>query len=117
MADPKFVEAVLRLYEQADAQGMLYWRFNPELRLLALCNDVFYWGAADCEEITPDNIVVLAQAQLDAMAEGEMLFFDALFAARVRHLRPQRPFLRTLKPSLRALFEACGPERDAKDEG
>jgi len=40
-----------------------------------------------------------------------------LFCARVRKMRPQRPCYERWPPELHPLFDACGPERDRKEEG
>src|SRR5690606_6019592 len=57
------------------------------------CNDVFYWGSADCEEITKENIHLLIQSVKDCYEIGGYWcaseFSDTLFACRSRGMRPQ----------------------------
>ena len=40
-----------------------------------------------------------------------------LFCARERKMRPQKPYYELIPTELHALFDACGPERDPKNEG
>lgn len=100
-------------------------------------NDLFYWACADGEEITPDNIAQLRQAITDvrlarglqsepriseSREEWEWWYHAGhlgaeLFCCRVRGMRPQRPCYKSIPDDLRPLFDACGPERDPKEEG
>lgn len=136
-----FIRRVLRVFEQADAQSELYWRFDidypGQLSLLAMCNDLFWWATADCEEITPENIEILEQTFLD-LKEIEskptyklpdesrpskfrpiypMSYISELFSARSRKMRPQQPCYKTMSPDIAVLFDACGPVRDPRTEG
>ena len=46
----------------------LWWRTTQEyapLTLFVNCNDVFYWGTADAEDIWPEDIEDLKQAVAD----------------------------------------------------
>lgn len=101
----------------------LFWRYDKddELAFFITCNDVFYWGTADVEELTPDNIAVLEQAISDVKDTNENAeeWATDLFCARIRGMRPQRPYFKYLddKPKLQALFLAAGPERDPASEG
>ena len=82
------------------------------------CNDLFYWGCSDAEELTEENFPVLVQAIADVQAacpdmDRYRVFGQAqtLFACRVRQERPQGccyPKDRRLWP----LIDACGPERE-----
>ena len=75
------------------------------------CNDFFFWGCADAEDVTPENFPVLLQAMSDADLAGDASYGGLLFCARVRQVRPQGccyPGNRSLWP----LFDACGPERE-----
>jgi|GEM_PF-2556044 len=110
------------------------------------CNDLFYWACSDCERLgTQADIDGLTTAVGDVrealgVARGEwprdtstndMAVWSELFnahynagstgaqlwCARKRGMRPQRPCLKYMRPEVLALFLACGPERDRKDEG
>ena len=74
------------------------------------CNDVFTWGAADAEPITPADLDALEQARRDA--DGHPAW-PALWVARKRRLRPQGAYLRTFPPGspLVEHFLAAGPPR------
>lgn len=134
MTELEFIKRVLEIYsEEADLHSELFWRVDhpdPGLHLYAMCNDTFYWASADAEEITPVNLSVLEQTSVDLQALEAartgpvtaqtvlpMCYLGELFAARVRHMRPQRPKYRDMSPGIAALFDSCGPERDRKDEG
>jgi hypothetical protein len=108
---------------------------NRRIVFMVNANDLFYWACADGEDITPENLPALTQAVTDvrsALGVSEQpVASDAawdrwytagglgakLFAARIRGLRPQRPYYASFPASLHPLFDACGPERDPKDEG
>lgn len=91
-----------------DAADNIWWRIgdgkNPddkELHIYALCNDLFHWGAADVEEITLENLPTLRQAVQDVAEvtgdiEANSDYAFLLFAARVRGMRPQKPFYDTV---------------------
>lgn len=130
-----------------DLWECLWWRTDGEyapVTFFVNCNDLFYWASADCETLTPDNLPLLLQAVKDVrvafgvdvhdsreLLDGKTGVPDerwnnwfhsgghgaSLFCARVRGMRPQRPVMRKLDARLLPLFEACGPERDRKDEG
>lgn len=92
------------------------------------CNDLFYWGTADCERFRVSDIPDMKQAIEDcAKALGESgylaeVYGSSLWCCRKRKMRPQKPVLKhySEKPEtagLVPLFLACGPERDPKSEG
>lgn len=115
-----FIRRVLTAFDAADEHGALFWRIGldvpGQLVLYAMCNDLFWWATADAEPITSENIDLLEQTQRD-IADLNGVMLSDLFSARARKMRPQRPFLDKQPEAIRALFEACGPERDRKDEG
>lgn len=114
---------LLRLF-QFDENDDLWWREREgpgsELYFLINCSDTFYWAAADCEEILPEDIPDLARAKADAEATGEIdaFYWTRLWAARKRGERPMNVWLkRRLEKEgavgMLALFEAAGPERES----
>lgn len=128
------VRRVLTVYDEADNHELLFWRVGREtlgkIELYARCNDLFWWGTADAEEITADNVAILERTLVDlrdisvtersgkaAKRDFPELYLSELFAARSRKMRPQRPCYDTMSQPIAALFDACGPERDRKDEG
>lgn len=57
-----FVLRVLGTISAADCYGELFWRTDGEYAPITFwinCNDFFFWGCADMEDLTPDNIDVL----------------------------------------------------------
>lgn len=110
---------------------------DREIIFMVNANDLFYWATADGEEITPENLPVLKQAVRDVRAafgvtdepapslrsEPWDRWYHAgsrgatLFCCRVRGMRPQRPCYEHIPTELHALYDACGPVRDRRDEG
>lgn len=97
-----------------DLCDAIWWRCDTQfapVSFLVGCNDLFFWGCADLEELTPSNIDVFEKAIEDVRAaSGSCCYGPELFCARVRKMRPQGrayPGDRKLWP----LFDACGPER------
>lgn len=122
--DATLAVRILEIYARADVQDSLWWREKDgQIRFFAPCNDLFWWGTADLEEITSENVDVLEQTERDLCALEEathgtqMVYLSELFAARVRRMRPQRPCYKSMPLDVAALFDACGPARDPKDEG
>jgi len=119
-----FLSRLLSTLDKHEAHDLIWWRcgevygggqYNTPATFLAKCSDVFWWGTADCEEITEENIGVLEQACADLAATGvpaaAACHSAELFAARVRGMRPQGAAYPT-DPALWPLFDACGPERE-----
>lgn len=95
----------------------LWWRTDAEyapITLLVSCNDLFFWGCADCEILTPDNIGDLEQAVKDAAAISDKChsFAHLLWIARIRGMRPQGACYKYFPTELHELFNQCGPERE-----
>lgn len=118
-ATSAFVLDVLKTVGDADLCGEVWWRCDGNyapVTFLANCSDTFWWATADAEPITPENLAAFKQAIADCGDREE--WAPALFAARVRGMRPMRATYRDVKDErLVALFNACGPERDPKEEG
>lgn len=75
------------------------------------CSDTFYWGCADAEKVTYDDLPLLLQCyEISADYGGE------LYACRKRKMRPQTASYKECYPrSVWHLFDAAGPERDDSD--
>jgi len=114
----KFVTQVMQIFSlsHSDSYGDLFWRVDDgRLKLYANVSDVFFWGGADVEEITPETLSLLEQAYTDLKAVGAEEYTATLYAARIRKMRPQGAYYPSdAHESWRrvyALFDACGPER------
>jgi len=128
-----YVLRVLGVFERCDLYEGLSWRVKDgTVSFAAWCNDVFYWGTADCEaiDLTDLDLLVRCADDLEAADRGDGgAFLCELFAARKRGMRPQQPWGRRyehdamayvedqLDPAVRALFDAAGPVRDRRTEG
>jgi len=102
----------------------LFWRTDEEYAPLSIfvnCNDLFYWGTADAEDLTQDNISVFEQAFADAEKAWPHfghIYAPSLFCCRVRKMRPQHCcYSKDWPDKLKKLFDECGPERTAIDCG
>ena len=110
-----YVLRVLQVYSFDSPDG-LWWRMDGEyapITFFVNCNDFFWWGTADSEQITLDNLQILEQSREDAksFADNGQLWGDLLFCARVRGQRPQGAYYASIPVELWPLFDACGPER------
>jgi len=136
---------MIRLLELHDFSTELFWRVYDDgiLRPHFIVNDVFWWATSDAEEIVPEHWEILQQASKDLFElqsqrkisslefqrppsprdptydplDWPVLMIDVLYTARVRRMRPQRPWLNSRSPAMRKVFEACGPDRDPREEG
>jgi hypothetical protein len=110
-----FMTRVLNEFWSQDIQEMLFYRMNSDnyIHFYVICNDVFYWGTADLEEVTEDNFEELQLAIAETVRAGGTACEGAyLFCARVRKLRPQGAVYRRMDSSVWPLFDAVGPERE-----
>jgi hypothetical protein len=110
---------VFALFAEADDFDCgVIWRVdmtpggNREMRLFAQCNDLFFWAAADAEEITAGDVPLLRQALADLGPLRAQYEMGRLFAARKRKLRPQKPCYRDIDPQVAALYDACCAEEE-----
>jgi hypothetical protein len=120
MKDLEFVRRVLAVFDGfgGSPEGdELWWRVDEgyaPVTFFAKCSDFFYWGTADLEEITPNNVGELEKAVEDCRAVEKIcatLHAVSLFCARVRKTRPQGACYPSIDKRLWPLFDACGPER------
>ena len=130
------LEHLMRVMAEADCslEGVWPTISNGDLHILFNCNDFFYWGTADAEEYQAGDEDLLDSCLTDLKAadpdEGVFVLL-LLFCARKRQMRPQYPFFRhrsdgkpgapydtdALKPAVRALFDALGPDGSDLDRG
>lgn len=111
-----FIRRVLTAVDSFDCEELL-WRVDGEqVKFMVKCSDVFAWGCADCEEVTPDNVAVLEQSYADTAAACKFgtIYAQELFCCRVRKMRPQGACYPEKEgfAALWPLFDACGPERE-----
>jgi len=126
-----FILEILRLQSDYSVYGEpIYWRTDGEhvpVTFWVLCNDVFWWAAADAEQVTLEDVPELRQAIEDVrtLLEPEksphycIESYETgceLWCARKRKMRPQQPAY-PKDDRLRALFDACGPVRKPEEEG
>ena len=105
---------LLALFE--DCPEGLGWETTPTLAFYVRCNDVFVWGGADVEAITPADLPDLHAAWRDCrVADDEgSAYWPELWVARKRHQRPQGAILHNLQASgdrALPLFLTAGPPR------
>lgn len=95
-------------------EGVMMRFEGGRLRFFANIPDLFWWGGGDCEEITDDNVDLYIKSCIDLCSVrwyASREHGGALFASRVRGMRPQGAAYPTHK-ELWPLFDACGPERE-----
>lgn len=130
MTTLEYLEAVLDVCQEADHHDMVIWHgTGASRRASVICNDVFAWACADCEEIRPEDIALLREC----LSELEVIertipedrndsvataYLPELYAARKRGMRPQAPCYEDKNgygPRVAALLDAAGPERSDSD--
>jgi hypothetical protein len=107
-----FLRAAVDLIRRADlpSEQILLGIDGERISIAVNISDVFAWGCADAEDITPERLPVLQQAWLDCETADDGEWIAELYAARVRGMRPQGAAYPSA-PAVAALFDACGPER------
>ena len=116
------VEKLLRWFADTETRESLYWNFKADkLEFYILCNDMFWWGTADAEDVTAADVPELQRAydDLDKFATDFTLYAPELWVARKRGMRPQTPWWdrERFPESVKQLFLDAGPPRDRKEEG
>ena len=95
----------------------LFWSTDEvyaPLTIFANCNDLFYWAAADAEEITEGNIDILEQSLRDLQTSRDYsapMFAHLLFCCRVRKMRPQGACYAMFPKDTWHFFDECGEPR------
>jgi hypothetical protein len=127
--DMEFVRRVLAIFNGFHGQDgeNLHFRVDGKYAPVSFfvnCNDAFWWGCADGEEITPENVGEMERALADCLALDKELdrppgrgvyagiYADVLFCCRVRKMRPQGATYDHLPKELWPLLDACGPPRE-----
>lgn len=116
--DPAFLLDVFRVGTEIGdfmGPGSLIWRCDDEYAPLTVwinCNDLFWWGTADNEPLTPETMPELREAIFDVRhIMNNAWHSDELYCCRMRKMRPQGPCYKHIPKELWPLFDACGPER------
>jgi hypothetical protein len=100
---------LLKLAAANDLQADLLW--NEDLDFYVICNDLFFWGCADAEDIESQEDVDLYKKAIEDVGTFDA-WASSLFCARKRKMRPQGAAYPNTAKSLWPLFDACGPERE-----
>lgn len=87
---------------------------DGKIEMSVNCNDLFFWGCADCEEIDVSELPSLKKALDDAATAGAESGGELLWVARKRAMRPQGAFYATFNEGLAKLFDECGEYRKAE---
>jgi hypothetical protein len=102
----KELREVLRFINKHDLFDSLFW--NEDVEFYFNCNDVFWWGTADCEKFTYSDLPDIEKAINETDAEDGVL----LWVARKRKMRPQGAYYKHIIHKHHELFNACGEERE-----
>lgn len=115
MGEADYYVRVLKAFAFDCGNESVSWQLTPEggVQFYALCSDFFWWGTADAENITPDDLPLLEQAAADLAETGRGdVYVGELFCARKRAMRPQGAYYKYLPEETWLLFDACGPARE-----
>lgn len=115
----EFILKVLNIFSKYSIFDALYWTCDEDdepVSFMVNCNDLFWWGSGDAEQITPANIHLLEPAIEDCkkIADTMVCYGPELFVATVREMRPQGSSYPDTYPEnkkLWPLYDACGPKR------
>lgn len=103
-----FIRQVIEICEEVGIEPE-FSSDSGEIKIYIRCNDIFYWGCSDAEEVRIENLSILRQSAKDIPNWKA----GYLFCARVRGLRPQGAFYEAKDDKKDwPLFDACGPERE-----
>lgn len=109
-----FIQEFFDLLKKYDAEEYLMWNTEEgKLKLLLVCSDLFFWGSADAEPVTPETLNELKKSFEDvASISPDADYYGAeLYCARRRKMRPQGAAYPEDK-ALFPLFNACGEKRE-----
>jgi len=98
------------LFAKHDCCDELYW--TDDLIFYVHCNDLFFWGSVDVENIETDDNITLLMECLRQSKNNALL----LYCARKRGMRPQGAYYKYLFKE-EDLFDNCGPERELWEPG
>lgn len=112
MSNCDFLIKCLKLLQECSIEPYFYFE-EDKVRITINTNDLFFWGCADEEEVTPENFHILEESynDLKALGEYEYLYTYVLFACRINKMRPQGAAYPT-SSNVFPLINACGPERE-----
>jgi hypothetical protein len=83
-------------------------RWTPDLDFYVNCNDLFFWGCSDAEDIETQEDIDLLKKCFEDIGE---YWATQLFTARKRRMRPQGAAY-PKNENLWKFFDDCGPERE-----
>lgn len=110
-----FVDPLLRLTIEYGMTDEILWKVNQDglFRAYLMCSDLFYWGAADTEEILITDIPFLERAYKDCKAVDPLTMYWGgwLYCSRKRKQRPQGAAYSHIDTMVWDLFNEAGPER------
>ena len=89
-----------------DIYNELYWQ--EDLTCFIQCNDQFYWGCSDLEELEAADLPLLEECLKIDDCEGPLLY-----CAKKRKMRPQGAAYQYISKKNWKHFDDCGPPRDS----
>jgi hypothetical protein len=110
----QFLHALLALSSRIDlGEQLMLHTDGQQIHASVNISDVFWWGGADAEDVTPETLPALERAYTDlrAIHPTADMYTAELYAARLRGMRPQGAAYPKERAATQALFDACGPER------
>lgn len=119
--DVRQVVSALTCY--GETTDVMWWIEDEtkEVKCGVMCNDVFFWGCADVEELEAEDVPMLKEIKkmLFEMSRNESgkfinqfyLHGDILFCAKKRKMRPQGAMYKHIPKELWHLFNECGEHR------
>lgn len=99
-------ERILKFIAKHDLFNAVFWTEDLEFQII--CNDIFVWGSADCEELTEYTLDDL-EAAINVVGTHDGCF---LYCAMRRGMRPQGAAYSCFNEKNWNRFDLCGPVRE-----
>lgn len=96
----------------------LWWRTEgDEVKVYVNCNDIFFWGCSDVEDIEVNDVELLKEVheQLEAIKTGLSAYWIYLYCSRKRKMQPMQPqgaVYKCIPKEMWNLINECGEERE-----
>ena len=105
------IRMLLEIISENDCFDSVNW--NEDIEFYVNCNDLFWWGSADAEDLNNISDIELFEKSL---RDTDSIIGPDLYCARRRKMRPQDPYYTEVlckeNYKYQNLFNLCGPKRE-----
>lgn len=104
----KLPEKIQNLFLKGLLLGWFDSKTPEKVKLIVDCNDLFFWGCADAEEFSEQDIPDLLKALDESPKHGSVLW-----CCRKRKMRPQAAYYKLFSAEEALLFDAMPVRTDS----